>query len=194
MGTGNEPRISPPDAVSRAGLRDEAAARAARVRVMIFDVDGVLTDGRLYYTSAGETIKAFDVRDGQGMKLLASTGVRLAIISGRRSEALQSRARDLGIAELHQGVEDKLAAFNALLARWNIEANAVGFAGDDYIDLPVLARCGFAASVPDAPALVQARAHFVTQARGGRGAGREICEAVMQAQGTLEAALARYLT
>jgi 3-deoxy-D-manno-octulosonate 8-phosphate phosphatase (KDO 8-P phosphatase) len=167
--------------------------RAARVRLMIFDVDGVLTDGRLYYGPQGEWLKAFDVRDGQGMKLLAASGVRLAIISGRRSEALAARARDLGIAELHQGVEDKRAAFDALLVRLGLDAQQAGFAGDDYIDLPVLGRCGFAVTVPDAPDVVKARSHHVTRAPGGRGAAREICEVVMRAQGTLDAALARYL-
>ena len=167
--------------------------RAARVRLMIFDVDGVLTDGRLYYGPQGEWLKAFDVRDGQGMKLLAASGVRLAIISGRRSEALAARARDLGIAELHQGVEDKRAAFDALVVRLGLDAQQAGFAGDDYIDLPVLGRCGFAVTVPDAPDVVKARSHHVTRAPGGRGAAREICEVVMRAQGTLDAALARYL-
>jgi 3-deoxy-D-manno-octulosonate 8-phosphate phosphatase (KDO 8-P phosphatase) len=167
--------------------------RAARVRLMIFDVDGVLTDGRLYYGPEGELVKVFDVRDGQGMKLLAASGIRLAIISGRRSEALASRARDLGIADLHQGVDDKFAVFVALLARLGLDAVDAGFAGDDYIDLPVLARCGFAVTVPDAPDAVKARSHYVTRAPGGRGAGREICEVVMRAQGTLDAALARYL-
>jgi 3-deoxy-D-manno-octulosonate 8-phosphate phosphatase (KDO 8-P phosphatase) len=160
---------------------------------MIFDVDGVLTDGRLYYGPQGEWLKTFDVRDGQGMKLLAASGVRLAIISGRRSEALAARAGDLGVAELHQGVEDKRTAFDALLVRFGLDAQQAGFAGDDYIDLPVLASCGFAVTVPDAPDVVKARSHYVTRAPGGRGAGREICEVVMRAQGTLDAALARYL-
>lgn len=173
-------------------MNDDVRARAARVRLMIFDVDGVLTDGRLYYGPDGEALKAFDVRDGQGMKLLAASGVRLAIVSGRRSEALASRARDLGVEELHQGVEDKLGAFVALLAKLGLDAADAGFAGDDYIDLPVLARCGFAATVPDAPDVVKARCQYVTHAAGGRGAGREICELLMRAQGTLDAALARY--
>jgi 3-deoxy-D-manno-octulosonate 8-phosphate phosphatase (KDO 8-P phosphatase) len=173
-------------------MHADVLVRAAQVRLLIFDVDGVLTDGRLYYSATGETMKAFDVRDGQGMKLLAATGVRLAIISGRRSEALASRARDLGIDELQQGVEDKHAAFTALLARHGLTPDAAGFAGDDYIDLPVLARVGFAVTVPDAPEIVKARCHYVTTAAGGRGAGREICELLMRAQGTLDAAMARY--
>jgi 3-deoxy-D-manno-octulosonate 8-phosphate phosphatase (KDO 8-P phosphatase) len=171
----------------------DVLARAAKVRLMIFDVDGVLTDGRLYYSAAGETIKVFDVRDGLGMKLLATTGVRLAILSGRRSDMLASRARDLAIDELHQGVEDKQAAFSALLARYGLGPDAAGFAGDDYIDLPVLARCGFAATVPDAPEVVKSRCHYVTRARGGGGAGRELCELLMRAQDTFDAALARFV-
>ncbi|MCX7891192.1 MAG: HAD-IIIA family hydrolase [Burkholderiales bacterium] len=171
----------------------ETLARAGRVRLMIFDVDGVLTDGTLYYSASGEELKAFNIRDGQGMKMLAGTGVRLAIVSGRRSAALARRAADLGVDLLYQGIEDKLAAFDELTARLALAPEACGFLGDDLIDLPVLARCGFAAAVADAAPEIRARAHYVTAAPGGRGAARETCELVMRAQGTLAGALARYL-
>lgn len=172
---------------------DEALARAARVRLMIFDVDGVLTDGTLYYSERGEELKAFNIRDGQGMKMLALTGVRLAILSGRRSPALTQRAANLGIDLLYQGIDDKLAAFEELAARAGVSLEDCGFIGDDLIDLPVLARCGFAASVADGAPEVVSRVHYVTRAPGGRGAAREVCEVVMRAQGTLDGALSRYL-
>ncbi len=171
----------------------ETLARAGGVRLMIFDVDGVLTDGTLYYSASGEELKAFNIRDGQGMKMLAGTGVRLAIVSGRRSAALERRAADLGVDLLYQGVEDKRAAFDELTARLALSPEDCGFLGDDLIDLPVLLRCGFAAAVADAAPEVRARAHYVTSAPGGRGAVRETCELVMRAQGTLAGALARYL-
>ncbi len=172
---------------------DEVLARAARVRLMIFDVDGVLTDGTLYYSARGEELKAFNIRDGQGMRLLAGTGVRLAIISGRRSPALEQRAANLGVDLLYQGIDDKLAAFGELAARLGLPHAECGFLGDDLIDLPVLSRCGFAASVADGAPEVVSRVHYVTRAVGGRGAAREICELLMRAQGTLDQALARYL-
>jgi 3-deoxy-D-manno-octulosonate 8-phosphate phosphatase (KDO 8-P phosphatase) len=172
---------------------DEPLARAARVRLMIFDVDGVLTDGTLYYSERGEELKAFNIRDGQGMKMLAGTGVRLAILSGRRSAALAQRAANLGIDLLYQGIDDKLAAFRELSGKLGLSAEQCGFVGDDLIDLPVLARCGFAASVADAAPQVLARVHYVTRAAGGRGAAREVCEFLMRAQGTLDAALSGYL-
>jgi 3-deoxy-D-manno-octulosonate 8-phosphate phosphatase (KDO 8-P phosphatase) len=166
--------------------------RARNIRVAIFDVDGVLTDGTLYYTAAGEEMKAFNVHDGHGMKMLKDSGVTLAIITSRDSRAVEARARDLGIDLLFQGALDKLAAFHALLDRSGASATACAYTGDDMVDLPVLKRCGLALSVPDAPAVVRAQAHYVTRARGGHGAAREICELILQAQGSLAARLAEY--
>ena len=168
-------------------------SRVKQVRVAAFDVDGVLTDGALYYTDAGEEFKAFNVQDGQGIKMLQECGVTIAIITSRSSKLVENRARNLGIEHLYQGVENKLDAINTLLKRLNLDLAAASYMGDDVIDLPVLRRCGFAASVPDAPALVRQHAHYVTHAGGGRGAVREFAEFVMHAQGTLDAALARYL-
>ena len=172
---------------------DEVLARAARVRLMIFDVDGVLTDGTLYFSGRGEELKAFNIRDGLGMKMLARTGVHLAIISGRRSPALEQRAENLGIDFLYQGIDDKLAAFGELTARLGLSDAECGFLGDDLIDLPILSRCGFAASVADGAPEVVSRVHYVTRAAGGRGAAREVCELLMRAQGTLDRAMSRYL-
>jgi 3-deoxy-D-manno-octulosonate 8-phosphate phosphatase (KDO 8-P phosphatase) len=171
----------------------DVAARAGAVRLAAFDVDGVLTDGALYYTDAGEEFKAFHVQDGHGIKMLQESGVAVAIITSRSSKLVSNRARNLGIAHLYQGVEDKRAAMDELLRSLGFDWAAASYMGDDVIDLPVLRRCGFAASVPEAPALVRRHAHYVTRAGGGRGAVREFAELVMHAQGTLDAALARYL-
>lgn len=167
--------------------------RAKRVRIAAFDVDGILTDGRLYYTDGGEELKAFHVQDGHGIKMLRDTGVAVAIITSRTSRVVANRARDLGIELLYQGVANKLDAMRDLLKRLNLDIEAASYMGDDVIDLPVLRRCGLAVSVPEAPALVRKHAHYVTSARGGHGAAREFAEFVMHAQGTLDARLAEYL-
>lgn len=174
-------------------LESAAGARAARIRLMIFDVDGVLTDGSLHFGAEGEVIKTFNALDGHGIKLLQRSGVATAIISARQSSIVARRAADLGIAHVHQGVGDKRAAFEQLMALTGIGAADCGFAGDDILDLPILTRAGFAASVPNGHAEVRTRVHYVTQAWGGRGAAREICDFILRAQGNYEAALAPYL-
>ena len=161
--------------------------RARRIRVAIFDVDGVLTDGTLYYTDSGEEMKAFNVQDGHGMRMLKDSGITLAIISGRSSRCVEARARNLGIDLLFQGAGDKLAAFTEVLSRVAVAPEACSYAGDDLPDLPVMKRCGLAVAVPGAPAPVLRQAHYVTRARGGHGAVREMCEIVLHAQGTLAA-------
>jgi len=172
---------------------EEAIARARRVRLMVFDVDGVLTDGSLHFGADGELIKTFNVLDGHGIKLLQQSGVATAIISARQSALVARRAADLGITHVQQGVHDKLSGYQALLAECGVEAEASGFIGDDVIDLPVLTRVGFAASVPNGHPEVRSRVHYVTTASGGRGAVRELCDFILRAQGNYEAALAPYL-
>lgn len=174
-------------------MQDDAITRASRVRLMIFDVDGILTDGSLHYGPDGELIKTFNVLDGHGIKLLQQSGVAAAIISARKSPIVARRAADLGIAHLFQGVHDKREAFEQLLALTGIETEACGFVGDDVIDLPILLRVGFAASVPNGHPEVKTRVHHVTHATGGSGAARELCDFIMRAQGNYEAALAPYL-
>jgi 3-deoxy-D-manno-octulosonate 8-phosphate phosphatase (KDO 8-P phosphatase) len=171
----------------------DALERARPLRLMAFDVDGVLTDGVLYFTDEGAELKAFHTLDGLGLKLLRDTGVELALISGRRSNAVAARAANLGITRLFQGVEDKLAVFERVRGELRLDAQACGFMGDDLPDLPVLTRCGFAATVPEAPDAVRARVHYVSRAAGGRGAAREVCDLILRAQGALDAAIARYL-
>jgi 3-deoxy-D-manno-octulosonate 8-phosphate phosphatase (KDO 8-P phosphatase) len=171
----------------------DALERARHVRLMAFDVDGVLTDGTLYYTDEGTELKAFHTLDGLGMKMLQGAGVALALISGRRSPAVAARAANLGVARLFQGVEDKLAVFERVRGELGLEAGACGFMGDDLPDLPVLTRCGFAATVPEAPEAVRSHVHYVSRAPGGRGAAREVCELILRARGGLDAAVARFL-
>jgi 3-deoxy-D-manno-octulosonate 8-phosphate phosphatase (KDO 8-P phosphatase) len=168
-------------------------ARARRIKLAAFDVDGVLTDGTLYLTDGGEEIKAFNSLDGHGMKMLRESGVELAIITGRTSKSVALRAKNLGIDLVYQGVEDKARAFAELLAARRLDAAATAYMGDDVVDLPVLTRCGLALAVPAAPLLVRQHAHYVTRADGGRGAAREVCELIMHAQGTLAARLQSYL-
>ncbi|MFZ6646633.1 KdsC family phosphatase [Undibacterium sp. TJN25] len=169
------------------------SGKAAQLKLMIFDVDGILTDGSLHFGPEGEMMKTFNVLDGQGIKLLQQAGIATAIISARSSAIVARRAADLGIAHLRQGIHDKKSAFLELLAELNINADACGFIGDDVIDLPVLTRVGFAASVPNAHPEVRARVHYVTQAAGGRGAAREVCDFILKAQGKYEQALAPFL-
>lgn len=167
--------------------------KAAQVRLMIFDVDGVLTDGRLHFGPEGELMKSFNVLDGQGIKLLQTAGVATAIISARLSPIVAKRAADLGITHVMQGIHDKKAAFLELIAVLAVEPAHCGFVGDDVIDLPVLSRVGFSASVPNAHAEVKSRVDFVTLATGGNGAAREICDFILQAQGKYDQAIAGFL-
>ncbi len=171
----------------------DVMARAARVRLAAFDVDGVMTDGSLYFSDAGESLKVFNARDGHGMRMLQEAGVTLAIITSRRAGAVDQRARNLGIDHVYQGVADKRERFAALLAELGLASAETAYMGDDVIDLPVLTRCGFAITVPDAPAAVLAAAHYVTRAGGGRGAVREACELMLQARGALDGCINRYL-
>ncbi len=170
-----------------------ASRKAAEIQLMIFDVDGVLTDGGLLFGAEGEVIKRFNVLDGHGIKLLMMAGIRTAIISARKSTIVTKRATDLGIQHIYQGVHDKRVAFEQLLADQGLSATACGFIGDDVIDLPILSRVGFAASVPNAHAEVLSRVDYVTQARGGDGAAREVCDFILRAQGKYDSVLAPYL-
>lgn len=166
---------------------------AKQVKLMIFDVDGVLTDGGLRYGEHGEIIKTFNVLDGHGIKLLQQCGVSVAIISARESNIVMRRAADLGIALVQQGVNDKRAVFEQLLKKTDLVAAQCGYMGDDLVDLPVMTRVGFCASVPNAHPEVRARAHWVANSHGGRGAVREVCDYILRAQGNYEAVLAPYL-
>ena len=171
----------------------DALERARRVRLMVFDVDGVLTDGRLWYGPRGEELKVFHSLDGHGVKLLLQAGIAAGILSGRSSAAVALRAAELGVAHVLQGIEDKRAAFAALLARLGLEPREAGYMGDDLPDLPVLAHCGFACAPREACAEVLRGAHYVASAPAGGGAAREVCDFLLRSQGRMQSVLARYL-
>ena len=161
----------------------ELLLRAQPVRAAIFDVDGVLTDGRIYLSERGEEFKAFSTLDGHGLKLLAQGGIAPIVITGRDSPAVRRRVADLGIAHAVYGAHDKLAAAEALLAQLNLEWDAVAAMGDDWPDLPLMARAGFACAPTQAHAEVRAIAHHVTAAAAGYGAARECCDLLLTAAG-----------
>jgi 3-deoxy-D-manno-octulosonate 8-phosphate phosphatase (KDO 8-P phosphatase) len=161
----------------------ELLLQAQGVRAAIFDVDGVLTDGRLYVGEHGETFKAFHVLDGHGLKLLAASGIEPLVISGRDSAALRRRLADLGVTRLALGAGDKLATAGPLLQALQLDWPQVAAIGDDWPDLPLLQQARFACAVPDAHIEVRARAHYVTRARGGHGAAREFCDLLLCAAG-----------
>lgn len=167
-----------------------ASERASRVKLMIFDVDGVLTDGGLIFTAQGDTMKSFNSMDGHGLKLLGEAGIRTAIITGRRSDIVLARAQELRISHIYQGASNKIDAFVDLMREAEVTAEQCGYMGDDWPDLGVLTRCGFAAAPANAHPEVIARAHWVSEARGGQGAAREVCDAILRAQHRYDALLA----
>lgn len=171
----------------------EAEKRARAVQVMIFDVDGVLTDGRLYYDQNGEALKTFHVLDGHGFKMLHRAGIQTALISGRDSPIVTRRAQELGVAWIKQGVEDKYRALEELCATLQVSPEICGYMGDDIIDLPILTRVRFAATVPQAHVLVFKNVHWVATQNGGQGAVREVCDFLLSVQGKLEKLQNTYL-
>lgn len=155
---------------------------AARVRLLVLDVDGVLTDGRLYYGARGEALKVFHVRDGLGVKLLAAAGVTVAVISGRRSGMTTRRCRELGVPHLLQGVKDKLAAFDVLRGRLGVSPGVCACVGDDVPDVPLMRAVGISFAVADAHPQARSAAHVITRLPGGRGAVREVCDFLLEAR------------
>ncbi|PAV47689.1 phenylphosphate carboxylase subunit delta [Pseudomonas sp. HAR-UPW-AIA-41] len=174
-------------------MSNELLQRARAVKLAIFDVDGVLTDGRLYFLPDGSEFKTFNTLDGHGIKMLIASGVQTAIISGRKTPVVERRAQNLGIQHLFQGREDKLVVLDGLLAELGLNYEQVAYLGDDLPDLPVIRRVGLGMAVASADGFVRQHAHGVTQARGGEGAAREFCELILRAQGNLDAAQAAYL-
>ena len=164
----------------------EVMTRAAAIRLAIFDVDGVLTDGGLIFDEAGRENKVFHSRDGHGLKMLQGSGVELAVISGRRTEAVTHRMAGLGIHHVYQGQQDKLPAFYELLDKLQIAPEQTAYVGDDVVDLPIMLRVGLAVAVCDAHALLVEHAHWRTHHAGGRGAVRDVCELILEAQGRLQ--------
>lgn len=174
-------------------MRAELREKARKIKLAVFDVDGVLSDGRLYFASDGEEIRAFSVLDGLGIKLLQNSGIATAIITGRSSPLVERRARDLGIVHLVQGREDKLAVLTDMLEELDLSFEQVAYLGDDLPDLAAIRQAGLGMAVANAHDFVKQHADGVTRLKGGRGAAREFCELIMAAQGTLAAAQAAYL-
>ncbi|MEE9596592.1 MAG: 3-deoxy-manno-octulosonate-8-phosphatase KdsC [Acidiferrobacterales bacterium] len=166
---------------------------AMNIRLVLLDVDGVLTDGRLLIGEDGTESKAFNIRDGHGIKMLQQTGIEVGIITGRTSGSVKHRAADLKVKHLYQGREDKLSVLKELLAKLALQPTQAAFVGDDVVDLPAMLQVGLAVAVNDAHELVKEHAHWVTPSAGGHGAVREVCEMIMRAQGTYATTMQRYL-
>ncbi len=167
-------------------------ARLKRIRLLLLDVDGVLTDGGLIYHDDGSESKVFDVRDGHGIKLLQRAGVEVGFLTGRHSRAVMNRARDLGIGLVLEGIKNKIEAYNEILKQKNLTDEEVAFMGDDLVDIPVLRRVGLAIAVPDACQDLFPYVHYTTRHSGGRGACREVCELILKAQGKWPEVTDRY--
>ncbi|MFI3199507.1 MAG: 3-deoxy-manno-octulosonate-8-phosphatase KdsC [Methylococcaceae bacterium] len=167
--------------------------KAKKLKLLILDVDGVLTDGKLFFDNQGNEYKSFHARDGHGIKLLRQTGVEVAVISGRKSKSVALRMKNLGIELVYQGHEDKRAAFNEIIAKLDITPEQAAHIGDDLLDLPIMTRVGLAIAVADANFAVKQRADWCTTLPGGYGAVREACDFIMQAQGRFDEVLSTYL-
>jgi 3-deoxy-D-manno-octulosonate 8-phosphate phosphatase (KDO 8-P phosphatase) len=170
----------------------EIERRAARVKLLLMDCDGVLTDGRITLLENGDEQKSFHTRDGHGLVLLHRAGLQSGIISGRTSTAVERRARDLGITHVRQGTHNKIVEFAEVLATAGATEQEVAFVGDDVTDIPLMRRAVFAVAVADATAETRAAAHYVTQLPGGFGAVREVCELILKAQGRWAELMQRY--
>ncbi|MDP3537146.1 MAG: HAD hydrolase family protein [Azonexus sp.] len=171
----------------------DAKTRATRIKLVAFDIDGVMTDGGLHYTDDGGELKTFNVQDGLGLVLMRRAGIELAIVTGRTSGVVAARAADLGIEHVYQGVANKRVAVGGLLEKLGLQWADCAFMGDDLIDLPAMTLCGLAIAPANARPIVKERAHAITDAAGGHGAVREAIEFILKAQDKLEAAFAPYL-
>lgn len=178
--------------MEEAGL--DISARASKVKLVLLDSDGVLTDGRIIMSSDGQDVRAFDVRDGHGIRMGQQAGLLFGVISGRESRALAERAAELQFDEVHQRVLDKLGRAKEILDRRGLAFESTCFMGDDLIDLRVMRRCGFAVAPADAVPEVREAAHYVTAREGGRGAVREVIDLVLRANGKWDDVTARYLS
>ncbi len=174
-------------------MKKELLEKIKRVRLLILDVDGVLTDGSIVYTNSGEELKRFDVKDGHGVKLLLRNGIDVAIITSRSSQAVSRRAEDLGIGTVYQGIKNKITALEEILRDKGLKSEEVAYIGDDLVDLPVILRVGFSCAVGDAVDEVRKRVDYVTEKRGGFGAVREVVEVILKAQNRWNDTVKTYL-
>lgn len=173
-------------------ISSEAVERARRVKLLITDIDGVMTDGRIIYSVYGDELKFFDVTDGFGISLLRRVGIKTVIITAKKSRIVKLRARDLKVAKAYAGFLDKRVPFNDVLKRFKIPAEEICFIGDDLIDIPILKQVGFAVSVPNGMEEVKSASHYTTVKSGGRGAVREICELILKSQDKWDEATSKY--
>ena len=167
--------------------------KAGKIELVIFDVDGVMTDGSLFMGDDGQEYKAFNSLDGHGMRMLQEGGINAAIITGRKSNVVEHRMKDLGITRVYQGYRDKIPAYEALISEVGLDIEQVAYVGDDVVDLPIMTRVGFAIAVQDAHPYVKKHAHWITQNVGGHGAVRDVCELILEARGLLTQTLESYL-
>jgi 3-deoxy-D-manno-octulosonate 8-phosphate phosphatase (KDO 8-P phosphatase) len=187
---GKKKPVGMPSVMQR--VNAEVRTRIEKIRLLGLDVDGVMTDGRLYYHDDGTESKAFDVRDGHGIKMLQKVGVEVFLISGRNSPMVDKRAMDLGISEVTQGVRDKVPVLERIASQKGLTLDQIAFVGDDLVDLPVMQRVGLAVTVADASEHLFEKAHYVTLAPGGRGAVREVIELILGVQGLWEQIVHHY--
>jgi 3-deoxy-D-manno-octulosonate 8-phosphate phosphatase (KDO 8-P phosphatase) len=178
---------------TNAADRASASERAKKIKLAIFDVDGVLTDGSFLIGDDGQQYKSFYTKDGQGLRMLQDSGIIVGIITGRTSNVVAIRMKELGVEHVYQGQRDKVSAFEDMLKKAGVSKDKVAYVGDDVIDLPVMRRVGLSIAVRDAEPVVKQYAHWITSRHGGKGAVRDVCEFIMQQQETLDAALHRYL-
>ena len=181
--------------MSQALTAEDLQNKAKAIKCVIFDVDGVLTDGSLFFDNQGQEFKAFNSKDGHGIRMLVESGVEVAIITGRQSELVKHRANNLKLSPelIYQGYSNKRPAFKDLLEKTGFSKDEIAYVGDDVIDLPVMSQVGFAIAVGDANEFVKKHAHMTTKLNGGRGAAREACEFIISAQGKLDTLLQNYL-
>lgn len=180
------------DIYCKGKVRVEVEEKAKLVKLLVLDVDGVMTDGRVIFADSGEELKGFDVKDGHGIKMLMRSGVGVALLTGRESRVVLHRAKDLGIDMVYQGAKDKLPVFERILSEKGFRGEEVCYVGDDIVDLPVLRRSGLSISVADAGEELKGSVDYVTSMPGGRGAVREVCELILKAQGNWEGETSRY--
>lgn len=173
--------------------RNEILTRAKKIKLLILDVDGVLSNGYIMIDDSGKELKQFHIHDGLGIVLLQQTGVHLAIISGRKSHLVAHRMQQLGITKVYQGYDNKITPYEELLKEYQLTHEQVAYVGDDLIDIPLLKRVGLAITVPNSMSLVKEYAHHETDKVGGHGAVREVCEIIMEAQDTLKPTYQRYI-
>ena len=167
--------------------------KAKKIKLLLLDVDGILTDGTITYTHEGNEIKSFNTKDGLGIRLLQEAGLEVGLITARQSEAVARRAQDLGMKHVFQKTRDKLAVYEQLIKELDLQASEVGYMGDDWLDLPLLVRVGFSATVADAVPEVREVVHYTTKREGGRGAVREVCDLILDAKGSYDVLLQKYM-